>query len=663
MKERYYELIDERVFEQELENGLRLFVIPKPGFQKTFVTYTTQFGSLDNQFKPLGQDQFVTVPDGVAHFLEHKLFEKEEEDLFTAFAEDNAQANAFTSFDRTSYLFSATDNIENNIKRLLTMVETPYFTKETVDKEKGIIAEEIKMYQEQPGYKLMFNTLRAMYQQHPIRVDIAGSVESIYDITKDDLYLCYETFYHPSNMVLFVVGDVDPEAICRIVKQHEDARNKVNQPKIERGLVNEPEDVKEAFVTESMKIQSPRLMLGFKNKPLQEAPQKYVQRDLEMSLFFELIFGEETDFYQNLLNEGLIDDTFGYQFVLEPTYSFSIVTSATEEPDKLKKLLLDELRDKKGNFQDAEAFELLKKQFIGEFISSLNSPEYIANQYTKLYFEGVSVFDMLDIVENITLDSINETSSLYLNLDQQVDSRLEIKKVMKALVLGGSGSIGSEIVKQLLTDGFEVYVQYYRTDINELTSKFNDDKVRFIQADLSQTIDIDKTFGDIKSLDCLIYASGQSLYGVLQDMKDHDIDACYQLNVLQLIRLCRYFVDVLRQSDNGRIIVISSIWGETGASMETIYSTMKSAQLGFVKALSQELALTSVTVNAIAPGFVAGNMASEWQEDELQAMITELPQQRLILPSEVAHTCAYLYHPNARSVTGTIQKVNGAWYI
>ncbi|MFK3512735.1 insulinase family protein [Staphylococcus aureus] len=387
MKERYYELIDERVFEQELENGLRLFVIPKPGFQKTFVTYTTQFGSLDNQFKPLGQDQFVTVPDGVAHFLEHKLFEKEEEDLFTA-----------------------------------------YFTKETVDKEKGIIAEEIKMYQEQPGYKLMFNTLRAMYQQHPIRVDIAGSVESIYDITKDDLYLCYETFYHPSNMVLFVVGDVDPEAICRIVKQHEDARNKVNQPKIERGLVDEPEDVKEAFVTESMKIQSPRLMLGFKNKPLQEAPQKYVQRDLEMSLFFELIFGEETDFYQNLLNEGLIDDTFGYQFVLEPTYSFSIVTSATEEPDKLKKLLLDELRDKKGNFQDAEAFELLKKQFIGEFISSLNSPEYIANQYTKLYFEGVSVFDMLDIVENITLDSINETSSLYLNLDQQVDSRLEIKK-------------------------------------------------------------------------------------------------------------------------------------------------------------------------------------------------------------------------------------------
>ncbi|MDQ7156501.1 EF-P 5-aminopentanol modification-associated protein YfmH, partial [Staphylococcus warneri] len=234
MKQHYYDVIDETVYEHELQNGLRLFVIPKPGFQKTFVTYTTQFGSLDSRFKPLGKDEFVTVPDGVAHFLEHKLFEKEEEDLFTAFAEENAQANAFTSFDRTSYLFSATDHLENNIKRLLTMVETPYFTKETVDKEKGIIAEEIKMYQEQPGYKLMFNTLRAMYEKHPIRVDIAGSVESIYDITKDDLYLCYETFYHPSNMVLFVVGDVEPQYIVDIVEEHENLRDKTNQPKIER---------------------------------------------------------------------------------------------------------------------------------------------------------------------------------------------------------------------------------------------------------------------------------------------------------------------------------------------------------------------------------------------------------------------------------------------
>ena len=382
---------------------------------------------MDNHFKPIGSQQFVKVPDGVAHFLEHKLFEKEEEDLFTAFAEENAQANAFTSFDRTSYLFSATSNIESNIKRLLDMVETPYFTEETVNKEKGIIAEEIKMYQEQPGYKLMFNTLRAMYSNHPIRVDIAGSVESIYDITKDDLYLCYETFYHPSNMVLFIVGDVNPQNMIDLVEQHEAKRNKTNQPKIERAEIDEPIEVNQHNVTEQMKLQSPRLMLGFKNQPLKESSEKYVQRDLEMTFFYELIFGEETDFYQNLLNKDLIDETFGYQFVLEPSYSFSIITSATQQPDELKELLLNELKKYRGQLVDQEAFDLLKKQFIGEFISSLNSPEYIANQYAKLYFEGVSVFDMLEIVENITLESVNETSELFLNFEQLVDSRLEMK--------------------------------------------------------------------------------------------------------------------------------------------------------------------------------------------------------------------------------------------
>ncbi|MDI9229993.1 EF-P 5-aminopentanol modification-associated protein YfmH [Staphylococcus caprae] len=428
MKVHNYELIDEKVFEHELDNGLKLFIIPKPGFQKTFVTYTTQFGSLDNHFKPLGSNEFVKVPDGVAHFLEHKLFEKEEEDLFTAFAEENAQANAFTSFDRTSYLFSATNHIESNIKRLLTMVETPYFTEETVNKEKGIIAEEIKMYQEQPGYKLMFNTLRAMYSKHPIRVDIAGSVDSIYDITKDDLYLCYETFYHPSNMVLFVVGDVDPQSIVDLVDNHEKQRNKTNQPQIERAQIKEPKEVNTHTVTEKMKLQSPRLMLGFKNQPLNESSEKYVQRDLEMTFFYELIFGEETDFYQDLLNKDLIDETFGYQFVLEPSYSFSIITSATQQPDELKELLINELKKYRGHLADQEAFDLLKKQFIGEFISSLNSPEYIANQYAKLYFEGVSVFDMLEIVENITLESVNETSKLFLDFDHLVDSRLELKE-------------------------------------------------------------------------------------------------------------------------------------------------------------------------------------------------------------------------------------------
>ncbi|MDU1711696.1 MAG: peptidase M16, partial [Staphylococcus epidermidis] len=210
-------------------------------------------------------------------------------------------------------------------------------------------------------------------------------------------------------------------------EKHENQRNKTYQPRIERAQIDEPREINQRFVSEKMKLQSPRLMLGFKNEPLDESATKFVQRDLEMTFFYELVFGEETEFYQQLLNKDLIDETFGYQFVLEPSYSFSIITSATQQPDLFKQLIMDELRKYKGNLKDQEAFDLLKKQFIGEFISSLNSPEYIANQYAKLYFEGVSVFDMLDIVENITLESVNETSELFLNFDQLVDSRLEME--------------------------------------------------------------------------------------------------------------------------------------------------------------------------------------------------------------------------------------------
>ncbi|MFQ3853819.1 elongation factor P 5-aminopentanone reductase [Staphylococcus parequorum] len=234
---------------------------------------------------------------------------------------------------------------------------------------------------------------------------------------------------------------------------------------------------------------------------------------------------------------------------------------------------------------------------------------------------------------------------------------------MKALVMGGSGTIGSAIVDRLLTDGYEVIVHYNKSNIETLTKRYEQKSVQFVKCDLTQCNELDKAFGFIKNLDCLIYSSGSALYGQLQDMTDEMIDSSYQIHVRQFIRTSRYFTDQLRQSKNGRIIVISSIWGETGASMETVYSAMKGAQISFVKALSQELAMTNVTVNAIAPGLVSGNMTQVWTADELSDITSDLPQQRLIAPEEVAHTCSYLCHPLAKSITGTVQKVNGAWYL
>ncbi|UXV43374.1 elongation factor P 5-aminopentanone reductase [Staphylococcus simulans] len=234
---------------------------------------------------------------------------------------------------------------------------------------------------------------------------------------------------------------------------------------------------------------------------------------------------------------------------------------------------------------------------------------------------------------------------------------------MKALVIGGSGSIGSAIVEQLLSDGYEVIVHYNQSSPDQLKAKYESQNVSFVQADLTHDINMESVFSFIHNLDVLVYAAGRSLYGMFQDMTATDIDACYQLNVKNMMLITRFFLEQLRASAHGRILIISSIWGETGASMETVYSAMKAAQIGFVKALSQELAMTNITVNAVTPGMVSGNMADEFEPSELAAIIDELPQQRMVTPDEVAYTCAYLYDKRAQSVTGTIQKVNGGWYI
>ncbi|MBO0387317.1 SDR family oxidoreductase [Staphylococcus simulans] len=234
---------------------------------------------------------------------------------------------------------------------------------------------------------------------------------------------------------------------------------------------------------------------------------------------------------------------------------------------------------------------------------------------------------------------------------------------MKALVIGGSGSIGSAIVEQLLSDGYEVIVHYNQSSPDQLKAKYESQNVSFVQADLTQDINMESVFSFIHNLDVLVYAAGRSLYGMFQDMTATDIDVCYQLNVKNMMLITRFFLEQLRASAQGRILIISSIWGETGASMETVYSAMKAAQIGFVKALSQEVAMTNITVNAVTPGMVSGNMADEFEPSELAAIIDELPQQRMVTPDEVAYTCAYLYDKRAQSVTGTIQKVNGGWYI
>ncbi|WZE73962.1 EF-P 5-aminopentanol modification-associated protein YfmH [Macrococcus sp. CCM 2573] len=418
MKKTYYRSIDESLYEYQLDNGLDLFIIPKKGFKKSYVTLTAKYGSIHNDFYL--DDQLIHMPKGIAHFLEHKMFEKEDGDMFNEFSEHGSSANAFTSYDRTSYLFTTVESLKENIKLLMHMLDTPYFTPESVHKEVGIIAEEIKMYQDQPNYKLYYQTLNAMYHQHPVKYDIAGTIESISEITDTTLYQCYETFYHPENMVMFIVGDVAPEEMYQYVNGLGIKRDKYVPAELMK--IDEPTEVYAPMIQSKASIQKDKLMLGIKTN-VHHRHESHMKIEMEMLFALDLLFGEQTDFYQALLDEHLIDDTFGYSFIIEPTFSHILIAGASDNIEELKKRILLQLNHFETLNEEA-SFRRLIKQTIGEYVSSMNSPEYIANQFTRYFFNGDILFDLLPILNQLQLEDCISTYKTAIASASITDSRM-----------------------------------------------------------------------------------------------------------------------------------------------------------------------------------------------------------------------------------------------
>jgi len=388
-----------------MPGGLDVYVLPKEGFNKTYAVFTTKYGSIDNQFVPLGKEEMVRVPDGIAHFLEHKLFEKEDGDVFQQFSKQGASANAFTSFTRTAYLFSSTSNVEENLETLVDFVQDPYFTEKTVEKEKGIIGQEINMYDDNPDWRLFFGLIENMYQEHPVRIDIAGTIESISHITKDLLYECYETFYHPSNMLLFVVGPVDPEAIIRQVRENQQKKPYTDQPEIVRKEVKEPGAVFKKEQEIKMNVQSSKCLVGLKSAHPMNTGEALLKHELTINLILECLFGKSSSDYERIYEKGYIDETFSYDYTEEHGFGFVSVGGDTPEPDKLAEELKQVLFKAKETIT-AEKLELARKKKIGNFLKSMNSPEYIANQFTRYAFLETSLFDIVTVLESITLEDV-----------------------------------------------------------------------------------------------------------------------------------------------------------------------------------------------------------------------------------------------------------------
>jgi len=431
MKELHFKQIDEKMYHEKMDNGLDVYILPKKGFSKTFVTFTTKYGAIDNTFVPRGQTEPINVPDGIAHFLEHKMFEKEEGDVFQKFSGFGAAANAFTSFTRTAYLFSATDHLYENTETLLNFVQEPYFTADTVEKEKGIIGQEITMYDDLPDWRLYFGTIDNMYHKHAAKIDIAGTIESIDKITAEHLYTCYETFYHPSNMLMFVVGSVQPEEMMAYIRENQSKKEFAEPSEIKRVFPDEPVDVAIKENTLYMDVQKPKVYVGLKAKETSLQGEEMLKHELAVQLTLELAFGRASDFYFNAYEQGWVDESYSFDFTLEKGFGFAIIGSDTSVPDELTNAIKKELAkiEEKWPYGLSDLDRVRKKK-IGFFLRALNSVEYIANQFTRYAFNDMDLFDAVPVLEKMTVADLQQAFKTLQGESQQTVFSILPKKDM-----------------------------------------------------------------------------------------------------------------------------------------------------------------------------------------------------------------------------------------
>ena len=403
------ERLNEKVFYEHLDNGLDVIIIPKKGSTNYYATFATHFGSLNYKFKAPGEENVTTVPDGVAHFLEHKLFEEEDGiNALDKLSKIGANANAYTTFNHTAYLFSCNSRFDEAFDILLSFVQHPYLTDENVEKEKGIIGQEIKMYDDDPDWQVFFQLLTALYgDKHAVAKDIAGTVESISHITPEILYKCYNTFYDPSNMVIAVGGDVDPEKILEKIKAS--VKPQKEKAPIERYYGEISPDVFNKVVEKKMDVSLPMGVLGFKDTKAQrlrkagysEDNSDLVKRAVAIEILLSTIAGDSSETFENLYNEGIITKSFGLDFTFEEDYAYSSFSFEGNNIDKVVDTIKSKINELKANGIDEKVFERTKKMLYGGYVRTFNDSSNSVRAFVSDYFKGINSFEFIDAYKNI----------------------------------------------------------------------------------------------------------------------------------------------------------------------------------------------------------------------------------------------------------------------
>ncbi len=406
-KEYKNEFLGEVLYKGVHKSGLTVYALPKAGYSKYYGIISVKYGSNDVCFKDNPDNEFVEIPDGIAHFLEHKMFEQPDGgNAFDKFSLYGANANAFTSFNNTSYLFKATDCFYESLEHLLDYVFSPYFTDENVEKEQGIIGQEIRMYDDDSDWRVMFNMLKAMYKIHPVRRDIAGTVESISEINKDLLYYCYNIFYHPQNMVLFVTGDLDINKLEEILDKNVPVKE--NDFKAILKEYTEPHDVAQSEIVDSLPVSMPVFSMGYKDNAEPVLGKELAKRNFITSIIMKMFSSEGTPLYKRMYEEGIINDTFYDDVTVNRDYAFIQFAGETRDPYKVRECIFEEVKRIKKEGFDVNAFERAKKFLYGSYIKSFNNIESLGNVFGGNYFLGVDLFDFLEIYPSVTLDDVME---------------------------------------------------------------------------------------------------------------------------------------------------------------------------------------------------------------------------------------------------------------
>ncbi|SIS78558.1 EF-P 5-aminopentanol modification-associated protein YfmH [Alicyclobacillus vulcanalis] len=405
-----------------LDNGLVVTLMPRPALHQTYAMFATRYGSVDRAFALHGDVH--EMPDGIAHFLEHKMFEDPDMDVFARFAAHGASVDAYTTFDHTAYHFAATGETALHVRTLLDFVQSLYLTDENVEKEKGIIAQEIHMVNDHPDRRGYMELLKAMYHVHPVRIDIAGTVESVRVITKEQLRLCYETFYHPSNMVLVMAGGFDADEIAHVIEENQAKKSFSAPPKVDRLYPDEPPEPKERHRKLPLPVQMPRLLVGWK-----EANGAFgsnlIEQDTVMTIVLDALFGPTSAFYQDLLDEGLVDKGFSAGYQLSNTFGYTLVGGNTPQPDLLAQRIQRHVAQAREQGMDEEAFERARKKIMGRLLMSLDQNAFLVRNWVSYFLRGAHSFafaDVIAVLNTLTLERANARLREHLREDNMVVS-------------------------------------------------------------------------------------------------------------------------------------------------------------------------------------------------------------------------------------------------